>query len=57
MDIDNRGYLLVGAFWGRNNMIDKFLSDNYWENGWDDRFLNKVNDIKVGDYIGIKTLK
>lgn len=52
----NRQYWLVGAFWGSENKLDEFIKNGYWQNGWEDRFLNKVKEIKPGDYIGIKTL-
>lgn len=52
----DRQYWLVGAFWGSENKLDEFIKNGYWQNGWEDRFLNKVKEIKPGDYIGIKTL-
>lgn len=53
---NEKQYWLVGAFWGSENKLDEFVKDGYWENGWDDKFLNKVKEIKPGDYIGIKSL-
>lgn len=55
-DAKDRGYWLVGSFWGTTNMFQEFIDNGYWENGWNNKFLDKVNSIKVGDYIGIKTL-
>lgn len=52
----DRQYWLVGAFWGNDNKLDEFIKNGYWQNGWEDKFLNKVKEIKSGDYIGIKTL-
>lgn len=52
----DRQYWLVGAFWGSENKLDEFIKNGYWQNGWEDKFLNKVKEIKPGDYIGIKTL-
>ncbi|MGL5278924.1 MAG: DUF4268 domain-containing protein [Cetobacterium sp.] len=52
----DRQYWLVGAFWGAENKLDEFIKNGYWQNGWEDKFLNKVKEIKSGDYIGIKTL-
>lgn len=53
---NEKQYWLVGAFWGSENKLDEFVKDGYWKNGWDDKFLNKVKEIKPGDYIGIKSL-
>lgn len=52
----DRQYWLVGAFWGSENKLNEFVKNGYWQNGWDDKFLNKVKEIKPGDYIGIKSL-
>lgn len=45
----------VGAVWNNKDMTDKFISEGYWENGWDDKFTDIVNQIKVGDKISIKS--
>lgn len=45
----------VGAVWNDKDMTDKFVSKGYWENGWDDKFTDIVNQIKVGDKIAIKS--
>ena len=45
----------VGAVWSNKDMTDKFISEGYWENGWDDKFTDIVNQIKVGDKISIKS--
>ena len=44
----------VGAAWSNANMTDKFISEGYWENEWDDKFTNLVNQIQVEDKIAIK---
>ena len=33
---------------------DEYIEQGIWENGWDDKFLDVVNSIKVGDRIAIK---
>ncbi|MEG0237773.1 DUF4268 domain-containing protein [Cetobacterium sp.] len=55
-NLDERQYWLVGAFWGSENKLDEFVKNGYWQNGYEDKFINKVKQIKVGDYIGIKSL-
>lgn len=33
---------------------DQFISEGRWENGWDDKFVDVVNKMEVGDRIAIK---
>ena len=58
-DIKNKSQVnlcwYVGAVWSNGDMTDKFISEGYWENEWDDKFINLVNEIKVGDKIAIKS--
>lgn len=46
---------LVGASWGRVNKTDKFIENEIWQNGYDDKYLDEVKHVKVGDKIVIKT--
>ena len=46
---------LVGAKHGNTDMVNEFLSGNYWENGYDDKYLDIVNSININDYIAIKS--
>ena len=51
-------YWLVGAYWDSREPSDqtgRFLSEGIWENGYEDKYLDKVKSIKVGDKIGIKS--
>lgn len=34
---------------------EEYISDGVWENGWDDKFIDLVNSIQVGDRIAIKS--
>lgn len=34
---------------------DEYIEQGVWENGWDDKFLDIVNSIKIGDCIAIKS--
>ncbi|WP_330111683.1 hypothetical protein VSU16_02560 [Cetobacterium somerae] len=54
-EVNKRRYWGVGAFWGPENKLDEFVEQGYWENGWDDKFIDKVKGIKIGDYIAIKS--
>lgn len=45
-------YYIVRAIW--DNTLDKsseFIKNNYWENGYSDNFIDKVNGVNIGDYI------
>lgn len=46
---------LVGASWGRVNKTDEFIENEIWQNGYDDKYLDEVKHVKVGDKIVIKT--
>lgn len=34
---------------------DQYIAEGRWENGWDDKFIETVNSMKVGDRIAIKS--
>lgn len=54
-DVD---YWMVGAYWESDDPQDqtqRFLAEGIWENGYNDRFLEEVKGIKVGDRIAIKS--
>jgi 5-methylcytosine-specific restriction protein B len=51
-------YWLVGAYWSDNDapdMTPQFLAEGIWQNGYKDKYLDKVRAMKVGDRIGIKS--
>lgn len=51
-------YWLVGAYWHGEDAPDqtqRFLDENIWENGYEDRYLDLVRSMKVGDKIAIKS--
>jgi 5-methylcytosine-specific restriction protein B len=53
-DID---HWFVGAYWDSQSPQDqtaRFLAECVWENGYDDKFLDQVRAMKVGDKIAIK---
>jgi 5-methylcytosine-specific restriction protein B len=58
-DSENKGinYWLVGAYWDGQEPADqtqRFLDHNIWENGYQDRYLDEVKSMRVGDMIAIK---
>lgn len=54
---DDVNYWLVGAYWDDRDPSDqtqRFLEEEIWENGYNNRFNDEVRSIKVGDRIAIK---
>lgn len=47
-------YWMVGASWSEGDQTERFLSEGVWENGYEDRYLDDVRAMKVGDRIAIK---
>jgi 5-methylcytosine-specific restriction enzyme B len=50
-------YWLVGSYWDSEDppdQTDHFLAEGVWRNGYDDRFLDVVRQMKPGDRIAIK---
>lgn len=50
-------YWLVGAYWDTTEPKDqtqRFLDEGVWQNGYNDKYLDKVKSMQVGDKIGIK---
>lgn len=40
-------YYIVRAIWGVDDMSEEFIKNNYWENGYDDKFVDLINNIKI----------
>lgn len=52
----NKSYWFVGALWGgTDNQLPRFLEEGIWENGYNDRYLDKVRSMQVGERIAIKS--
>ena len=50
-------FWLVGAYWDGAepaDQTDRFLAEGIWENGYEDRYLDVVRQMKAGDRIAIK---
>lgn len=55
---DQANYWLVGAYWDSQEPADqtqRFLDEGIWENSYEDRLLDEVNSMSVGDKIAIKS--
>jgi MoxR-like ATPase len=49
-------YWFLGASYnGNEDQIDRFIRDGIWENGYDNKYSNRVRSIAVGDQIAIKS--
>lgn len=53
-DGSGRAYWFVGAIWGAEDQLTRFLQQGIWSNGYEDQFNNLVLRIKPGDRIAIK---
>ena len=50
-----RSYWFVGASWGEDgDQTSRFLEEGIWENGYDDRYLDEVRSMQMGERIAIK---
>ena len=50
-------YWMVGAYWDGSepaNQTNRFFDEGIWENGYEDRYLDQVKEMKPGDRIAIK---
>src|SRR5690554_2961161 len=53
-----RNYYCVGFFWKGNdpeNQLPRFIEEGIWENGFDDKYIEKVKNIPVGSLLAAKT--
>jgi hypothetical protein len=48
-------YYCVGAYWDGDDQTERFVKESIWENGYTDKFLDKVNEVPVGAAIAIKS--
>lgn len=47
-------WLVGAAFGGNDDQSDRFINEGVWENGYQDRYLEEVKSICVGDRLAIK---
>ena len=48
------GWFVGAAFGGTDDQTSRFLEEGIWENGYEDKYLDKVKSIQGGDRIAIK---
>ena len=55
----SNNYFLVGAYWDgavNPDQTNRFVSEGIWQNGYDDKFTEIVNEVVKGDQIAIKAV-
>lgn len=52
--IEKVNYWLVGAYWGGDDQLQRFLDEGIWQNGYEDKYQDEVRSMNVGDKIAIK---
>lgn len=55
---NNKHHYCVGFFWygsDTENQLPRFKNEGVWENGFDDKYLEKVKSIPVGSLLAAKT--
>jgi len=56
MSTYSRPAWFVGASWGSaSDQTDHFIANGIWENGYTDRYLDRVREVEPGDRIAIKS--
>jgi len=56
---EHDNYWFVGAYWDDRDPQDqtqRFLDEGIWQNGYEDKYLGLVSDMKVGERIAIKAV-
>ena len=48
-------YWLVGSYWGGAEQLDRFILEGIWENGHEDKFSDRVAQVRVGDILFAKS--
>lgn len=49
-------YWTLGAKWDEVDMTATFMAEGRWENGYDDKWLERVKAVKPGDRVAIKSV-
>lgn len=54
---EENNFWMVGAYWSDNDPPDltqRFLDEGIWQNGYENKYLDEVRSMRVGDKIAIK---
>ena len=50
-----RNYYIAGFTWGGDSQLDRFKEEHIWENGYDEKYEDVYNTMRVGDHIALKS--
>jgi len=53
-DDPSRQFWFVGATWDNKDQTQRFVDENIWQNGYDEKFADQVKEMRPGDRIAIK---
>lgn len=51
----NRRYFIAGFYWENESQKERFIKEHIWENGYDDKYQEVYNNIRIGDFIALKS--
>jgi len=51
----NRPFWFLGANWSGEDQTSRFVEQGIWENGYDNKFIEIVKSMKIGDKVAIKS--
>lgn len=50
-----RNYYIAGFTWDGVSQLDRFKKEHIWENGYDEKYADVYNTMRVGDHIALKS--
>lgn len=53
--INEISYYLLGANWDGDDQVERFIQNGIWENGYDNKYLDIINNVKINDKVAIKS--
>lgn len=53
--INEISYYLLGANWDGDDQVERFIQNGIWENGYDNKYHDIINNVKINDKVAIKS--
>ena len=50
-----RNYYIAGFTWDGDSQLDRFKEEHIWENGYDEKYKDVYNTMRVGDHMALKS--
>ena len=50
-----RRFFIAGFTWNNNSQKERFIEESIWENGYDDKYKDIYDKIRIGDYFALKS--